>query len=80
MPTIDRKPERPHPIKLAAGLLNTELTCAAHAAAIIRDLYDLAKAQDKLLVAYRVGKQPSGKVLDTISRLKQVTIDAPGFG
>ena len=73
----DHSPERLHPIKLAAQLLTTETDHSTQAAKVIRDLYDLAIAQEKLLACYRLNTRPSDKLLDQIGDLKGVTIHMP---
>lgn len=39
---------------------------------LIQDLKRLARAQNQLLICYRLGRRPAGWVLDTISELKHL--------
>lgn len=64
--TYDQRPPSRKAIEVAA---DCALRGEAEAAAVIRDLLELARAQEKLLCAYRVGKRPADKTLDTIGRL-----------
>jgi len=38
---------------------------------VIKKLRQLVELKEKLLVCYRIGKSPSGKVLDKLSSLNQ---------
>lgn len=67
MPPIDRRPTRPHPTAVAGDLA---IRGEPHGAATIRDLLELAQAQEKLIAAYRTGIAPANKALQAITKLK----------
>ncbi len=72
MAAIDCVPERRAPIEVAGELVRRSDKTSKQGAGIIRDLVALAKAQQTLLVAYRPGRRPPGKALDTLNRLRGI--------
>ena len=77
-PKIIPKPNNPHgrlrkiTLSELKELINQE---SSDKDLMISNLYRLAKAQEDLLVAYRIVRQPKEKTLDVINKLKPITIN-----